>query len=90
MKEKIWAVTLLKDEIEKMKGDVVEFALSRAAAAIGFYAITNPYASVQWIGNEMEEKNGNITVLVEIEVEGKPNPQYEERTEKKSEYEFIG
>lgn len=40
----------------------------------------------------MEEKDGNITVLVEIEVDPKPNFEYDERTAKKDEckYEFIG
>ena len=85
-------MTLTEKELSKMEGDVLELALARAAAAIGFYAITNPHSTVQWVGNEMEEKDGNITVLVEIEVDPKPNFEYDERTAKKDEckYEFIG
>ena len=90
MRQKIWAMTMSKEELEKLD-DVLEFGLTRAAAAIGFYAITNPYSTIQWIGNEMEEKDGSITILVEIEVDPKLNPEYEKRTAPKdTKYEFIG
>ena len=91
MTQKIWAMTMTREELESREEDVIELALSRAAAAIGFYAITNPYSTVQWVGNEMEEKDGSITVLVEIDVDPKINPEYEKRTApKEGKYEFIG
>lgn len=40
-------MTLTEKELSKMEGDVLELALARAAAAIGFYAITNPHSTVQ-------------------------------------------
>ena len=92
MKKTLWAVSYTGEELNRdpEEFDLLEDIMQRAMCRIGWECICDPHSTVQWIGNKMEEtKEGGLDVFIEIEVEDKSNPEYDERTGTEVEYEEV-
>jgi len=90
MKKILWAVSYTAEELDRdpEEFDLLEDIMQKAMGRIGWECICDPHSTVQWIGNKMEEtKEGGLDVYIEIEVEDKENPEYDERTGTHQEYE---
>lgn len=90
MKKTLWAVSYTAEELNRdpEEFDLLEDIMQKAMGRIGWECVCDPRSTVQWIGNKLEEKeDGGLDVYVEIDVEDKENPEYDERTGTHQEYE---
>ena len=90
MKKVLWAATYTPEELNRdpEEFDLLEDIMQKAMGRIGWECVCDPRSTVQWIGNKLEEQeDGSLNVYVEIDVEDKENPEYDERTGTYQEYE---
>lgn len=90
MKKILWAVSYTAEELNRdpEEFDLLEDIMQKAMGRIGWECICDPRSTVQWIGNKLEEReDGGLDVYIEIDVEDKENPEYDERTGTHQEYE---
>ena len=94
MEEKLLVLTWTKEQLDAYddEHDFVKECLNEAAKVIGYYAIMNPYTSIQWIGNELKENKEAewVRLYVKVKIFAADNPEYYERTKRVEDFDDDG